>query len=157
MKKYKWFWILLTILFLIQIFRIDKTNQPINSSLDYVSITKAPENIRNLLKNSCYDCHSNQIKYPWYSNIAPVSWFIKSHIDEGREHLNFSEFGNYNKYQINGVLSDCVTTMKKGEMPLGSYTIIHKKSILNKKEQEQLLAWFVEVQKKYSKKNIPND
>jgi len=64
---------------------------------DFFKTFDAPNNIQQLLKNSCYDCHSNSTNYPWYNNIQPVSWFLEHHIKEGKKELNFSEFGGYSK------------------------------------------------------------
>ena len=74
----------------IQSIRIDKTTDPVNPATDFISLTDANSEVAGLLKTACYDCHSNQPTYPWYTNIAPVSWWIKHHIDEGSHHLNFS-------------------------------------------------------------------
>ena len=89
--------ILLVVFIAIQAFRIDKTNPQAAKELDFISINKPSKDITQLLKASCYDCHSNESKYPWYSNVAPVSWFLKHHIDEAREEVNFSEWGSFLK------------------------------------------------------------
>nr|WP_233750417.1 heme-binding domain-containing protein [Halarcobacter anaerophilus] len=76
-----------------QFIQIDKTNEKTDKNLEI----KAPENIMTMLKTSCYDCHSNEVKWPWYSNIAPFSWMINRHVKDGRKALNFSTWENYTK------------------------------------------------------------
>lgn len=86
---------LVGLLLVIQFFRIDKTNPPVNQAKDFIKLSSPPAKVAQLLKDACYDCHSHETKYPWYTNIAPVSWWIKNHIDHGREHLNFSVWADY--------------------------------------------------------------
>ncbi len=126
----------------IQFIRIDKTNLPVDTKQDYVSLTQAPDEVTNILKRACYDCHSNEVKYPWYTNIAPVSWYVKGHINEGREHLNFSEFGKYNKFQTEHAYGDLLEVMQRGGMPLDSYLWIHKEAALSNKDRKVLTDWF---------------
>ena len=86
---------LIFILLMIQSIQIDKTIDPVNPTIDFISVTTANTDVAGLLKTACYDCHSNQPTYPWYTNVAPVSWWIKHHINEGSQHLNFSIRGTY--------------------------------------------------------------
>lgn len=134
--------IIIAVLVVIQLIRIDKTNLPIDPKEDYVNIVHAPDNVKAILKRSCYDCHSNTVTYPWYSNIAPVSWYIKDHVNEGREHVNFSEFGKYNTLQTQSVHTSLYKSMLRGGMPLDSYTLIHKNAILSLKDRKILFEWF---------------
>ena len=98
--------ILLGIFILMQFSQIDKTNPPIDQKLDFIEITKPSEEIATMLKGACYDCHSHQVKYPWYTNIAPISWWVKGHIDNGVIELNFSEWGNYRVSKANHKLEE---------------------------------------------------
>jgi hypothetical protein len=133
---------ILVLLIAIQFFRIDKTNPPAGSSADFMALTHPPASIAGLLKESCYDCHSNTTSYPWYTNVAPVSWWIKSHIREGRRHLNFSNWSNYSEAKADHKLEECVEMVEEGEMPMISYTLLHPKGKLSKEQQAQLAAWF---------------
>lgn len=133
---------LIGILIFIQIIRIDKTNLKVYPPLDFISITKPNNEITSLLKNACYDCHSNEVKYPWYTNIAPVSWWIKHHINEGSHHLNFSIWGTYKSRRMDHKLKECIEMIEEGEMPMYSYTIMHSESKLSKAQQELLINWF---------------
>lgn len=127
---------------IIQFFRIDKSIPKYNKNKDLISLTNPPEQIETLLKSSCYDCHSYETNYPWYSNIAPISWWIGHHIDEGREHLNFSEWGNYTAKKAEHKLEECAEETEEGEMPLSSYTITHSDAKLTHEEIELLEEWF---------------
>ncbi len=91
----KLFFLLVVAFALLQFFQIDKTNPPVDKNMDFLTIKKTPEDVAQLIKTSCYDCHSNESVYPWYTNIQPFGWFIKDHIEEGRKELNFSTFATY--------------------------------------------------------------
>ncbi|TWP28046.1 cytochrome C [Apibacter muscae] len=134
--------IALAILLAIQLFRIDKTNKPINKKLDYVSLTHAPKNIEKILEKSCYNCHSNQTIYPWYANVAPISWLVKSHINEGKKFINFSEYGLYNVYQKDHINKGLYEVIKNGRMPLSSYLLLHQEDNLSNEQRQELLNWF---------------
>lgn len=135
--------IFLVLLFLfIQSFRIDKTTQPVNPTTDFISVTSANPEVANLLKIGCYDCHSNQPSYPWYTNIAPVSWWVKNHINEGSHHLNFSEWGTYSEKRKNHKLEECIEMVEEGEMPLSSYTVMHKEAKLTDVQKLKLVEFF---------------
>ena len=126
----------------IQSFRIDKTTQAVDASKDFIMLTTPSTEIANTLKIACYDCHSNQSAYPWYTNIAPISWWVKHHINEGTEHLNFSEWGTYTEKRKNHKLEECVEMIEEGEMPMASYTWMHQEAKLTKEQKLQLVAFF---------------
>jgi hypothetical protein len=130
-------------LIVIQIFMVDKTNPAVIEENDILTATNAPAAVGTILTNACYDCHSNKSRYPWYSNVAPVSWWMKHHINEGREELNFSEWGTYSPEKRNHKLEECLEHVEEGEMPLTSYVILHKEAALTSEEKKTLLDWFV--------------
>jgi hypothetical protein len=146
MKKYftiKNIAIFLVFLFLaIQSIRIDKTTSPVNLDTDFIALTSANTEVSGMLKTACYDCHSNQPTYPWYTNIAPVSWWIKHHIDEGSHHLNFSIWGTYKEKRKNHKLDECIEMIEEGEMPMSSYTIMHSEAKLTDAKKMQLVEFF---------------
>lgn len=146
MKKRKWSKrVLLTLLIVfvgLQFIRIDKNNPKVEQAKDFIAITQPSEEIENMLRTACYDCHSNETKYPWYTNVAPVSFWIKHHIDEGREHLNFSEWGDYSEDKRNHKLHECEEETEEGEMPLSSYTLTHGDAKLSSEQKEELAEWF---------------
>ncbi len=127
---------------LIQSFRIDKTNEPVNGTTDFIVLTSANTEVANTLKIACYDCHSNQPTFPWYTNIAPVSWWIKHHIDEGSHHLNFSIWGTYSDKKKNHKLEECIEMVEEEEMPMSSYTIMHGDAKLTDAQKLQLVEFF---------------
>lgn len=133
----------IVIIALIQFIRIDTFNPEINANNDFLNVTAAPIEISTILKNTCYDCHSNQTKYPWYSNLAPVSWMLKNHINEGREHVNFSKWGDYSIGKQISLKEECVEEIQDNQMPLKSYTLIHTKAKLTSESKQMLVDWLM--------------
>lgn len=138
---------LLIIVIAIQFFRIDKTNPKINIADDFIEITEPPREIASILKSSCYDCHSNESNYPWYSNIAPVSWWVKHHIDEAQEELNFSKWSTYDVKKKDHKLEEMAEEVEEGEMPLNEYTWTHAEAKLSAEQQTALINWIKETRK----------
>ncbi len=141
MKKKHWLILILVILVVIQFIRIDKTMPEAKAESDFILIVNPPTEIANLIKTSCYDCHSYQIKFPWYSEIAPVSWYLKHHVNEGLERVNFSDWTSYSKEKASRKLEACAEVIEEGEMPLSSYTLMHSEARLNVEQQKQLIEW----------------
>nr|WP_294921720.1 heme-binding domain-containing protein [uncultured Flavobacterium sp.] len=104
-----------------------------------------PKNVQTILQTSCYDCHSNNTQYPWYSYIQPARTFMEGHITKGKENLNFSQWGSYSKRKQENKLDRIAKQIKANEMPLASYTLIHKNAVLNTVQKEQLLNWIEKV------------
>ncbi|MFT5860503.1 MAG: hypothetical protein ACI865_002616 [Flavobacteriaceae bacterium] len=145
-KVFKYFFIGLILIFgVIQFIRIDKANPKIEKAKDLISIYEPSVEIENILRTACYDCHSHETVYPWYSNIAPVSWWLKDHIDEGREHLNFSVWGDYSEQKANHKLHECAEEVEEGKMPLPSYLYTHGDAELTSDQQELLADWFESI------------
>ena len=146
MKKYfslnRIFQFTLGTLIIIQFFRIDKTTKPLNPDTDFITVTQTNTEISTILKTSCYDCHSSQPTYPWYTNIAPVSWWIKHHINEGSKHLNFSDWQTYSLKRKDHKLEECVEMIEEGEMPMDSYTWMHGEAKLSNTQKQLLIDWF---------------
>jgi len=101
-----------------------------------------PDSIMHILKVVCYDCHSNNTNYPWYSNIQPVAWFLNRHIVEGKAELNFDEFGNYSKRRQHSKFKSITSQVKDGKMPLNSYKILHREARLSDNERHLIISWF---------------
>ena len=133
---------ILALLLIIQLFRIDKTNPPIDTTKDFVKLTSPPAEVAQLVKNVCYDCHSHETKYPWYTNIAPVSWWVKGHIDHGRENLNFSTWADYEPKKANHKLEECYEEVEETHMPLASYTWMHPEARMSDDQRTVLVNWF---------------
>lgn len=134
--------VLLGALVIMQFFRIDKSVPEVKPSDDFIAIAQPNAEIKSLLMTACYDCHSYKTEYPWYSNVAPVSWWIGHHIEEGREHLNFSLWGTFSQEKKDHKLHECAEETEEGEMPLNSYTWTHGDAKLSKEDQKKLAEWF---------------
>ncbi|HFC00060.1 MAG TPA: cytochrome C [Phaeodactylibacter sp.] len=139
------FLILLGVFILMQFFRIDKTNPPVDAKLDFININQPPENISKMIKSACYDCHSYETKYPWYSNIAPVSWWLKGHIDEARGELNFSEWGSYSAKKASHKMEEAMEEVEEKEMPLTPYVIAHSEAKLSEEQRAALVGFFKKI------------
>jgi hypothetical protein len=137
-------WVLLigVILFVIaQFIRPAKTNPAIDQSLALESHLQVDSKVAAILDRSCADCHSNKTRWPWYSNVAPVSWFVIDHVNEGRGNLNFSEWGTYDKEQQTDLLREICGEVKRGMMPLSSYTPLHPGSKLSGDDISAICGW----------------
>ena len=122
----------------IQLIPVDRSNPPIESE-----IPASPE-VRILLRSSCYDCHSNESIWPWYSKVAPVSWLVASDVHEGRKELNFSTWSRYNTKKQNKKLKETWEEIQEGEMPPSSYLIMHSDASLSLAEREILHKWIID-------------
>lgn len=100
-----------------------------------------PENVQATLKIACYDCHSDNTQYPWYADVQPVGWVLDRHIKEGKEELNFSEFGSYSHRRQINKLKAIVNSIHDDNMPLSSYTLMHKKARLSAAEKISIIDW----------------
>lgn len=98
---------------------------------DFMLVNDVPKQVEGIIKTSCYDCHSNNTDYPWYNKVQPVAWFLKNHVAHGMEELNFNEWADYSDRRKNSKLKSIINQMKEGEMPLSSYTIIHREAKLS--------------------------
>jgi hypothetical protein len=125
----------------IQLIRPDRENPPVDASKDLLTLSAAPEEIQAILRRSCYDCHSNQTRWPWYSAIAPVSWLTADDVHEGRKHMNFSEWGTYPRGRQISRLEMIGTEIDKSEMPPANYLLLHRDARLSEAEKDTLLAW----------------
>ncbi|WBX99330.1 heme-binding domain-containing protein [Chryseobacterium gambrini] len=148
MKTFKkiFFWTLLGFA-LIQFISTDKVNPPVDHKVNFVDAKKTPSKIQGLLKGACYDCHSNETVYPKYAYIAPISWSVKSHINEGREHLNFSIWDTYNKDLKQSMLSKSIQTIQNKTMPMPGYIVYHKEANLSDAERALLIQYFDQMLK----------
>jgi hypothetical protein len=131
---------ILAVVVLIQFIRPEKNNSQ-NYSNDISKVVDVPTEVQEILKTSCNDCHSNNTVYPWYSEIAPISWYLASHVNEGKEHLNFSEWTVYNENQKSHIIKDIEEELEEQKMPLKSYLIIHKDAKMTEDQYNTLLNW----------------
>ena len=131
----------LVVFALIQFVVIDKSPMEINPEADFLMIEQAPKEVVELMQTSCYDCHSNLTTYPWYSDIAPVSWWLKGHIDNGRGKLNFSEWDSYTLEEGDSLKQLSADLIEKKWMPILTYKIMHKESRLSEDQRALLVDW----------------
>ena len=108
---------------------------------DFLITTNAPKNISKLIQTSCYNCHSNNTNYLWYDYVQPARIFVESHISDGKEELNFNEFGSYSNRKQQSKLEAMIKQIKSGEMPLSSYTLLHQDAVLNEIQKKDLITW----------------
>ena len=132
---------LVTILIVIQFIQPEQNRASVYQKEDMLVVSAPPEHIEALIRTACYDCHSNQTVYPWYAKISPVSWYLHNHIREGKEDMNFSDYGHLEKVDKIGVLVDFCEVLEAGTVPLQSYMLQHKNARLSQEEKETLCEW----------------
>lgn len=135
------------------IFLLMQLYQPVRNTFsgqvlttDITKVYDVPKDVQTILTTSCYDCHSNNTAYPWYSYIQPARMFLDGHITEGKEELNFSEFGSYSKRKQESKLKAIVSQVKSGEMPLKSYTLMHQDAKLSVENKKVVIDWIEKTQ-----------
>ena len=129
-------------LLLIQLIRPSKNIHRETQQVPAVSdALEAPQEIQQLLKNSCYDCHSDNTRYLWYHEIAPFSWAVAYHIKKGKEHVNFDAWNKYNKDQLKHIKKNLNEVLKSREMPLFGYLKFHPEAVLSDADNKKLLDW----------------
>lgn len=125
----------------IQFAPTERNQSDIVSKTDFLLVNNSPKNISTILQESCYDCHSNNTNYPWYNKVQPVAWILEHHIKDGKEELNFSDWDNYSDRRKNSKLKSIINQIKDDEMPLFSYTLIHKDAVLSKYERKLFIDY----------------
>ncbi|MFW2134739.1 heme-binding domain-containing protein [Chryseobacterium sp. TY4] len=137
---------------LIQLIPIDRVNEPVKKEENFVDNYKVSPRVKNLIIAACYDCHSNEVKYPDYAYVAPISWMVKDHVSEGRERLNFSKWGTYNHFQKEGMMEKSIASVENYTMPLSAYILKHPEANLSKADRELMTIFFREVLKDLKEK-----
>ncbi|MGI9546683.1 MAG: heme-binding domain-containing protein [Flavobacteriaceae bacterium] len=133
--------ILLIALLGIQFIRPDKNLSDDPYTPVFREETNPPDEVMLILKSSCYDCHSDHTKYPWYNNIAPVSFWIAHHIKDGKKELNFSQWETYDRKKKDHKLEEVVETIESEEMPFKEYTWTHKEARLTADQRQAIIQW----------------
>ncbi|MFV0337444.1 MAG: heme-binding domain-containing protein [Chthoniobacterales bacterium] len=135
MKKiFKFLLLLAVVVFIgIQLIPVNRTNPPVISDVD------APPAVKEILQRSCYDCHSNETKWPWYSYVAPVSWLVSHDVEEGREELNFSDWQSFAKKKK--LRKEIVEEIEEGKMPMPIYLITHRDAKVSKEQLDVIKGW----------------
>jgi hypothetical protein len=119
----------------LQLVPVERTNPPVESAI------AAPEAVAVLLRRACFDCHSHATRWPWYSRVAPLSWWIADHVAHGREHLNFSRWPDADADARDHALREIEEQVKTEEMPLASYLLVHREAHLTPEEREAIVRW----------------
>ncbi|MBS4042828.1 MAG: heme-binding domain-containing protein [Chitinophagaceae bacterium] len=133
--------IIIAIFIAIQFYRPASNSNPVIVSHTISSVALVPENVNTIFKKACYDCHSNNTTYPWYSYVQPVGLWLNSHINDGKKHLNFDEFATYRLRKQYHKLEEIIDEVKGKEMPLKSYVLIHNDANLSIAERVTLTNW----------------
>lgn len=150
MKIVKKILLLLLVVFVIMQFFGPEKNSGETSSLNaFITETNPPENVKSIMKNSCFDCHSNVTKYPWYFNITPVNYWMAEHIEHGKEELNFSKWADYSLKRKEHKMEEVWEEVKKKKMPLDSYTWTHSEADLSLEQIEIIVNWAKQIQTDY--------
>ena len=154
MKKFfKRMAIVLAVIFLaIQVVRPVRTNPPVPRGRSIHSLMQVPPNVAEIFDRSCRDCHSSDTRWPWYSNVAPVSWFLIDDVNHGREHMDLSDWADYDNVQQQAMLEDICKQTSKGAMPIGSYLLMHREAKLSAAEVRTLCEWSEAERGKLAKK-----
>jgi len=127
--------VLFVLLVLIQFYPVDRENPAASAPIE------APPAVMEILRTSCFDCHSNETIWPWYAYVSPASILVSHDVEEGREHINFSEWGTYDAERKEHTLEEIAEEVEEGEMPLWFYTPLHSGSDLTDEELKTLLSW----------------
>ena len=137
----RFFQLLILALIVIQFFRPAKNKSEGLSKNDISTLYPVPNDVQDILKTSCNDCHSNNTVYPWYAEVQPVAWWLNEHIEDGKKDLNFSEFASYRPRRQYKKLEEINELVKENEMPLNSYLLIHKDAKLSDQQKLTLANW----------------
>jgi hypothetical protein len=139
-KKLKWIFAALIVAFaLLQLTNPPRINPPVKN--DFIAVENPPPQIATTLRAACYDCHSGETRWPWYSRVAPMSWQIAKDVNDGRENLNLSDWPSNDPKHAAKKLEDMSEQIGYGEMPLKKYTLIHADARLTENQRKELTDW----------------
>ena len=151
MKILKKIVLLLILVFIIaQFFRPEKNQGDIASLDAFFEETNPPDEVKLVLKQACFDCHSDFTRYPWYNNITPVNYWLDGHVRHGKGELNFSKWNSYSTKRKDHKLEETMEMVEKNEMPLPSYTWTHKDAILTDSQISAVIEWTKQVRLAYN-------
>jgi hypothetical protein len=132
---------LLVIFVIIQFIRPARNSGLANTASDIRHFVKVPDSVFRILEVSCYDCHSNHTEYPWYTNVQPVGLWLRNHINGGKKEINFSDLSGMNNKKMDRKLKDIADQVLSGDMPMESYTIIHRYAKLDSAQIYMIKNW----------------
>ena len=142
-------WLLLIVFVIAQFFQPEKNEGDLTSLTVFISETNPPSNVHTILKNTCFDCHSNSTKYPWYSNITPLNFWMNDHVKVGKKKLNFSRWNEYSLKRKEHKMDELWEEVEKKKMPLDSYTWTHSEANLTQDQIDAIVTWGKKVQADY--------
>ncbi len=149
---------LLIILIVIQFIKPQKNIHPGAQPADISTVYAVPPEVDSILVIACKDCHSNNTRYPWYNNFQPVAWFLANHVKDGTQSFNLNEFATYPVARQYDKIEEIKKQIDKGDMPLTSYTIIHRDAKLTNAEKNAIITWSENIRKameaKYPKDSL---
>ena len=134
--------LVVAIVLVIQFIPVERNVSTVPAGQSFERTEKVPANVAAILKVSCYDCHSNNTRYPWYSELQPGAYFMAQHIKEGKEELNLDEFNDYSKRRKKAKIKSIISQIEKEEMPLKSYLLLHPDAGLTPNKKKVLLQFF---------------
>ena len=141
-KVLKWLIVVLIVAFIgSQFIRPARTNPPVDESKTMFATGKVPADVRGILERSCADCHSHATVWPWYSNVAPVSWLVAEDVVDARKEMNFSVWGDYTPKRAEHKLEELCEQVEQREMPLKKYTFLHPNAKLTDADRRRLCEW----------------
>ncbi len=132
---------LLVILVAMQFYRPEKNRAQGDYTAAFLVETNPAQEVGEVLKQSCYDCHSNNTNYPWYNNVAPISYWLAAHIKDGKKHLNFSDWANFTAKKKDHKLEELIEMVEGGAMPLKEYTWTHEEARLTEGQRKAIIEW----------------
>lgn len=120
-----------------------KTNPPVDPARTFVASMKPPKPVNDILRRACYDCHSNETTWPWYADVAPLSWTVRDHVMQGRKHLNFSEWLKPGETTFSewSDLEDLCQVLKDKSMPIAGYDWVHANAKLSDADRQAVCTW----------------
>lgn len=133
----------------------DKNESEFVPESDFITLEQPPQHLADIIKTSCYDCHSNNTIYPWYDRITPVNFWVNDHIKHGKKHLNFSEWDTYSAKKKTHKLDEFIEMIEDKEMPLASYTLTHQDAKLSDADIAELTNWVTLTKIKIEVANQP--
>ena len=133
--------VLVVFIVLVQLVPGNKNFSPHIFTQELYRVYNTPDNVQATLRKACYDCHSGNTHYPWYSHVQPVGWWLDRHVKDGKRHLDFYMFGTYTNAKKVKKLKEVAETLSEGEMPLSSYTLMHNEARLTPEEKDAIISW----------------
>lgn len=132
---------MLIALVVIQFIPIERNQSDTVPKTDFMTVNYVPTSVKEMVRTSCYNCHSNNTDYPWYNKVQPMAWYLEHHIKEGKAELNFNEWADYSNRRKRSKLKSIVNQIEDDEMPLDSYTLIHRDAILSEEDKKAIIDY----------------